>query len=339
MTDNMHYLPTAIFRHVVLIGFDGAQLLDIAGPAAGFAAANDELPAPAYRLTIASPAGGTIATSSGVGVMSEPLAAIDGPVDTLLIAGGDNHGLGGLARDVVARAWVCREVPRARRYGSVCAGVFALAAWGLIDGRRVATHWRDVDDLARAFPALQVDAQALYVEDGPLWTSAGISTGIDMCLALVERDLGSAVATNVARRLVLYARRPGHQSQFSPLLDAQAAGDYAHLVDWIGANLSATLDVETLAARAGQSVRSFHRRFTAATGRTPAAFVEARRLEFARTLLATGAPLKRVAVEAGFGSTERLARAFTRVFGVTPSTWRAVHAVGPRAGRVSLQSA
>ena len=330
MTDNMQNLPNDNFRHVVLVAFDGAQVLDITGPAAVFAAANDELPSPAYRLTIGSPRGGTVMTSSHVGVATEPLAAVEGPVDTLLVSGGSDEGLRDLMRDAGARAWVCREVARARRYGSVCAGVFALAAWGLIDGRRVATHWRAVDDLSRTFPRLQVDAQALYVEDGPLWTSAGISTGIDMSLALVERDLGSAVATNVARRLVLYARRPGHQSQFSPLLDAQADGDYAALIDWIGANLAAPLDVEALAAHAGQSVRSFHRRFTAATGKTPAAFVEARRLEFARTLLATGAPLKRVAAESGFGSAERLTRAFTRVFGVSPSTWRALNGAPAR---------
>lgn len=328
MTDIMHILPTPEPRHIVLIAFDGAQVLDVTGPAAVFAAANDELASPAYRLSIASPAGGTIMTSSHVGIATEPLGAIDGPVDMLLIAGGSDDGLRALTRDAGTRAWVERAVPRARRYGSVCAGVFALAAWGLIDGRRVATHWRAVDELRRRYPSLEVDAQALYVEDGPLWTSAGITTGIDMSLALVERDLGSAVATNVARRLVLYARRPGHQSQFSPLLEARAAGDYADLIDWIAANLAAPLDVETLAARAGQSVRSFHRRFTAATGKTPAAFVEARRLELARTLLETGAPLKRVAAEAGFGSADRLTRAFTRVFGVAPSTWRAVHAGG-----------
>ena len=328
MTDNMYNLPNDNFRHIVLVGFDGAQVLDITGPAAVFSAANDELPSPAYKLSIASPAGGTINTSSQVGIATEPLAAIEGPVDTLLISGGSDEGLRLLTRDRAARDWVCRAVTGARRYGSVCDGVFALAAWGLIDGRRVATHWRVVDDLRRLHPTLNVDAQALYVEDGPLWTSAGISTGIDMSLALVERDLGSAVATNVARRLVLYARRPGHQSQFSPLLEASAAGDYADLIDWIGANLGLPLDVEMLAARARQSVRSFHRRFTAATGKTPAAFVEARRLEFARTLLETGAPLKRVAAQAGFGSAERLTRSFSRVFGVAPSTWRAVHAGG-----------
>jgi transcriptional regulator GlxA family with amidase domain len=325
MTDTMHILPNDNFRHIVLIAFDGAQVLDVTGPAAVFAAANDELPAPAYRLTIAPPRG-AVMTSSHVGIATEPLPAIETPVDTLLIAGGSDEGLLALIRDPAVRDWVRRTVPGTRRYGSVCAGAFALAAWGLIGERRVATHWRAVDDLRRAYPGLNVDAQALYVEDGPLWTSAGITTGIDMSLALVERDVGSAVATNVARRLVLYARRPGHQSQFSPLLDASAAGDYADLIDWIGANLAAPLGVETLAARAGQSVRSFHRRFTAATGRTPAAFVEARRLEYARTLLATGAPLKRVAADAGFGSAERLTRAFTRVFGVAPSTWRAIHA-------------
>lgn len=201
-----------------------------------------------------------------------------------------------------------------------------LAAWGLLDGRRVATHWQSVDELARRFPALDVDGRALYVEDGRFWTSAGITTGIDMSLALVERDLGAAVSTGVARRLVLHARRPGHQSQFSALPAAQGNGDYGALIGWIGDNLDQPLDIEALAAHAGQSPRTFHRRFAAATRRTPAAVVESLRLDRARTLLGEGAPPKRVAALSGFGSADRLSRAFTRAFGVSPSTWRAMHA-------------
>ena len=328
MTNDMQILPAPPQR-VVILAFDDAQVLDVAGPAAVFAAANDEVATPAYDTVVASPRGGNIRTTSCVALAAEPLRSIaPDSVDMLLIAGGSEAGLVGLVRDRVARAWTCRAVRAARRYGSVCAGVHALAAWGLIDGRRVATHWRDVEALARGYPAIRVDAQALYVEDGPLWTSAGITTGIDMCLALVERDLGGAVATSVARRLVLYARRPGHQSQFSTLLEAQGAGGYSALLDWIAANLDRPLDVETLAAQAGQSVRSFHRRFVAATGKTPAAFVEALRLDRARTLLSSGTTLKEAAARSGFGSAERLARAFTRLFGVSPSVWRAVHAAG-----------
>lgn len=318
-------------NRIVLLAFDTAQLLDISGPASVFGAANDEAPG-AYEVTVASAAGGVITSNCGVGVATVPIAAIaPESVAMLIVVGGDDSGLRATRRDAAVRDWALRVVELAPRSGSVCTGSVVLAGWGLLKGRRVATHWRAVEALRTLHPDLTVDGQALYVEDGRFWTSAGITTGIDMALAIVERDLGAAIATSVARRLVLYARRPGHQSQFSTLLDAQEASacGYGPLVDWIAANLDADLGIEALASRAGQSVRSFHRKFTGAVGRTPAAFVEALRLERARTLLTDGASLKRVAAEAGFGSAERLTRAFIRVFGVAPSTWRAVHAVAP----------
>lgn len=328
MTDSMRNLP----NRIVLLAFDTAQLLDISGPASVFGAATDEVPG-AYEVVVVSAAGGIVTTNCGVGVVTAPIADIaPETVAMLIVVGGDDSGLRATWRDAAVRDWAVRVVALAPRSGSVCTGSLILAGWGLLKGRRVATHWRAVEALRARHPDLTVDGQALYVEDGRFWTSAGITTGIDMALAIVERDHGAAVATSVARRLVLYARRPGHQSQFSTLLDAQEAADggYGALVEWIAANLDADLGIEALAARAGQSVRSFHRKFTAAVGRTPAAFVEALRLERARTLLTDGASLKRVAAEAGFGSAERLTRAFTRVFGVAPSTWRAVHAGAPQ---------
>ncbi len=324
MTSIMQKLP----NRIVMLAFDTAQILDITGPAAVFGAANDEVPG-SYEVVVASASGGVIASNCGVGVATVPVAEIaPESVAMLIVVGGDEDGLRATRRDPAVRDWAMRVADRAPRMGSVCTGSVVLAGWGMLAGKRVATHWRAVDDLRRLHPDLTVDGQALYVEDGRFWTSAGITTGIDMALAIVERDCGAAAATSVARRLVLYARRPGHQSQFSTLLDAQEASacGYGPLVDWIADNLDADLGIEALADRAGQSVRSFHRKFTAAVGRTPAAFVEALRLERARTLLTDGAPLKRVAAESGFGTAERLTRAFTRVFGVAPSTWRAVHA-------------
>lgn len=315
-------------RRIVLLAYDTAQILDVTGPASVFGAANDVV-AGAYELIVAAPAGGEIATNCGVRLGTTALADLDpGATDTLLIVGGEACGLRTLIRDAAAHAWVIVACGTARRIGSVCTGSFVLARWGLLDGRRVATHWGAAAELAALHPSLDVDAEALYVEDGRFWTSAGITTGIDMALALVERDLGATVATSIARRLVLYARRPGHQSQFSTLLAAQdaSAGCYGDLIAWITDNLSEPLDVEQLSRRAGQSPRTFHRRFTAATRKTPAAFVEALRLDRARTLLSEGASLKRVAAVAGFGSSDRLTRAFTRAFGVAPSTWRAIHA-------------
>jgi transcriptional regulator GlxA family with amidase domain len=203
-----------------------------------------------------------------------------------------------------------------------------LAALGLADGRRVATHWDATGPLAELFPNVSVDPEALYVIDGPLWTSGGVTCGIDMALAMVAHDLGSTIAVEIAQRLVLYARRPGYQSQFSPVLQAQlkAGGRLAELIDWIRANLHEPLDMRTLAARAMLSERSFHRKFVEATGSTPARFVEKLRLDQARLLLSRGASLKSVAAKVGLFPPKRLAGAFERHFGITPGLFRDMHA-------------
>jgi transcriptional regulator GlxA family with amidase domain len=225
------------------------------------------------------------------------------------------------------RQWLCKVAPKARRFGSVCTGAFVLAAAGLLDGKRVATHWASCDRLARRFPALTVDSDSLYVADGKVWTSAGVTTGIDMALALVEADLGAAMANLIARHFVLYARRPGYQSQFSPLLQAQTAAEapFTGLIEWMQQNLDQPLDVPALAQRAGLSERSFYRKFTEATGKTPAHFVESLRLEAARTLLAKPLPLKTIAGKVGLSSPARLGQAFERRFGMAPSLFREMH--------------
>ena len=218
------------------------------------------------------------------------------------------------------RRWLQKVAPRTRRYGSVCTGAFVLASAGLLDGKRVATHWASCARLAERFPAVSVDAEALYVVDGKVWTSAGVTTGIDMALALVEADLGAATANLIARHFVLYARRPGYQSQFSPMLQAQATADapFAALIDWMQDHLDRELDVPTLARHAGYSERSFYRKFTEATGKTPAHFVEDLRLDAARTLLSKGLSLKLIAGRVGLKSSARLGQAFERRFGMAP---------------------
>jgi transcriptional regulator GlxA family with amidase domain len=222
---------------------------------------------------------------------------------------------------------ICQNNSRARPFQAVYTGAFVLAAAGLLDGKRVATHWASCDRLADGFPALTVDADSLYVVDGKVWTSAGVTTGIDMALALVEADLGAATANLIARHFVLYARRPGYQSQFSPLLQAQTAAEapFAQLIDWMQAHLDQPLDVPALAARAGLSERSFYRKFTEATGKTPAHFVEGLRLDAARTLLAQGLPLKAIAGKVGLSAPGRLGHAFERRFGMAPSLFREMH--------------
>jgi len=324
MSNVCYFLPMARPHQISLLAYEGCQLLDVTGPAAVFGAANDGRDRPFYDVRIVSPDGGPVATNCGVAAMSQP---IGGRPDTLLVAGGSRGLKAALAREDVL-AWLRKAAPKAKRFGSVCTGAFMLAAAGLLDGKRVATHWASCERLADRFPALTVDADALYVVDGKVWTSAGVTTGIDMALALVEADLGAATANLIARHFVLYARRPGYQSQFSPLLQAQTNADapFAALIDWMQDNLDKPLDVPALAGRAGLSERSFYRKFTDATGKTPAHFVEGLRLDAARTLLARGLPLKTIAGRVGLRSSARLGQAFERRFGMAPSLFREIHA-------------
>jgi len=326
-------------RIVALLTYDGFQLLDATGPAAVFAAASRALGHRAYEVVVLSPKGGETVSDSGVTLSTRALARMQADrIDTLLIAGAEEAALRRAVADPVIRRWVPRCAGKARRFGSVCSGTFVLAALGLIDGRRVATHWEACSALAARYPGLTVDPEALYVTDGKVWTSAGVTTGIDMALAMVEEDYGADIANAIARRLVLYARRPGYQSQFSPLLDAQieAESPFADLIAWMQDNLASPLDVPTLAARAGLTERTFHRRFLSATGRPPAHFVEALRLESARTLIDERLPLKRIAARVGL-TPIRLNNAFERRFGMPPRLFRDMHRAGtqsapPRAG-------
>lgn len=324
MTKEGYFLPMARPHRIRILAYEGCQLLDITGPAAVFGAANESQGTPVYDLVIVSPDGGAVTTNSGIALQSRK---IGGQPDTLLVAGGSKGLQKAMAREDVRR-WLRKVAPGTRRLGSVCTGAFMLAVAGLLDGKRVATHWASCDRLAKSFPALTVDPEALYVVDGKIWTSAGVTTGIDMALALVEADLGAATANLIARHFVLYARRPGFQSQFSPLLSAQTEADapFATLTEWMHENLRARLDVPALARRAGLSERSFYRKFTDATGKTPAHFVETIRLDAARTLIAKGLPLKSVADKVGLRSSARLGAAFERRFGMAPSLFRQMHA-------------
>jgi transcriptional regulator GlxA family with amidase domain len=197
-------------RHIALLAFDGMQVLDITGPAAVFGAANGAADGPFYRLHIVSANGGAIVSNCGVALMTEAICDVESRImDTVLVAGGGREGLHAVAQVDAVRDWMVAASATARRFGSVCSGTFVLAHFGIIRGKRVATHWEGTTLLGKRYPDLQVDANALYVEDGRVWTSAGVTTGIDMCLALVARDLGEPVANAIARQLVLYARRPG----------------------------------------------------------------------------------------------------------------------------------
>ena len=323
-------------QRVVFVVYPGFELLDLSGPAAVFNGANQVLASRGrpqrYDIDVASGQGGRVASSCGIAIGTLALGGLAAGdacrTDLLLVVGAEREPLLAAMADPAIRDTLPVLAGTARRIGSVCTGSFVLAVAGLLEGHRVATHWDGCAPLARAFPGLSVDPDALYVEDGRVWTSAGVTTGIDMALAIVTRDLDAGIAGAVAKRLVLYARRPGHQSQFSPVLRAQMRADspFAELIGWIQAHLDAPLDVPVLAERAGLSERTFHRRFFSATGQTPARFVEAARLDAARILLSRGTTLKRVAAQVGLFPASRLARAFERRFGLSPRLYREMHA-------------
>ena len=320
-------------HRVAFVVYPGFELLDASGPASVFSGANRALSrlgkADVYDVVLVSADGGSVESSSGIVVGTAPVGDLrPGDVQTLLVAGAEREPLLAAVNNAVLRSALPALAGKAERFGSVCSGGFVLAALGLLDGRRIATHWDSCRPLAATFQAVTVDPDALYVVDGRLWTSAGVTTGIDMALAMVADDLDAAIAGEVAKRLILYARRPGYQSQFSPVLAAQTKGEspFADLIAWMQSNLDAPLDVPTLAARAGLSERTFHRKFSAAAGETPARFVETARLDAARLLLSKGISLKAVAAQVGLFPPARLAEAFERRFGVSPRLFRDMHA-------------
>jgi len=341
MTIICFFLPMTKTRRMALFAFDGCGLLDVAGPASVFGVANAIARRTAYDVRVVSPYGGLVATSCGMSIGTQaPKAVAPETVDTMLVVGGGQDALRRAITPSVTRGWLQRCVRRAARFGSVCSGAYILAELGELDGLRVATHWRNCDDLAMQYPDLSVDRNALFVVSGKAWTSAGVSTGIDMALAMVEQDIGRPVADKVAKFMVLYARRPGYQSQFSEMLNAQisAGTPFADLINWLESRIAQPIQIGELASRCGLSERTFYRKFVGATGQTPAQFILNARLERARTLLATDLPLKIIAGQTGIGSASRLSLAFERKFGLSPSTFRKVHHIdGSREAAAALR--
>ncbi|MBJ2281764.1 helix-turn-helix domain-containing protein [Pseudomonas sp. MF6767] len=309
-----------------VLAFENAQVLDVTGPLQVFASANDlarqhGLPLP-YAVNVIAAQAEPVMTSAGLALLAEPLPAIDQPCDTLVIAGG--WGVYGAAEDPALVQWVRDKSLHTRRMASVCTGAFLLAASGLLDGCRVATQWTRCEELARKFPALTVEANPIFIQQGAVWTSAGVTAGIDLCLALVEDDLGRAIALEVARHLVVFLKRPGGQSQFSVTLSLQKSDSrFVELHAWIADNLTMNLSIATLAAQAGMSERSFVRHYRTETGQTPARAVELIRVENARRQLADSTTsIKRIAMQCGFGCEETLRRSFLRALSVTPQAYR-----------------
>lgn len=309
---------------ILMLAPPGVQSLDIVGPAEVFCEAGRRLgDENAYRIEIVGTQAGPIPATGSLRFL--PDRTIDDPdieADTLLV-GGDPL----LPPDVDPRVtrWIVRTVPRVRRYGSICTGAFLLAGAGLLDGREVTTHWECAAELARRYPKVRVESDQIFIRDGALCTAAGVSAGMDLALALVEEDHGRELALAVARYLVLFLKRPGGQSQFSTHLAAQLAGKSAiqKVQQWVLSNLDRDASIETLAKQAQMSSRTFTRTFHREAGMTPAEFVHRARLDAARRLLEDSpAPLKKIARDTGFGSAERMRRAFLKSIGVGPADYR-----------------
>ncbi|NJN46926.1 MAG: helix-turn-helix domain-containing protein [Candidatus Competibacteraceae bacterium] len=321
-------------KRIALLAFPGANSLDVVGPLQVFAsasrymrlymAADDPAPRIAYVTEIVGPQAGPIEMSAGFDMVARRgIKHVSTGVDTLLVAGGD--GAAAVAENVQILAWLRHMTSRVRRIGSICTGAFILAAAGLLDGRRATTHWRQCSNLAASYPAITVEPDALHVRDGPCYTSAGVTAGMDLALALLEEDCGRGIALATAREIVAFLKRPGGQSQFSAHLKAQVTEKRPlyGLQEWILNNLSEDLSVEILAERAVMSPRNFARVFARETGTTPAKFVEHARLDAARRILEdSAAPLTAIAERCGFGHPENLRRAFQRHLNVAPQDYR-----------------
>ncbi len=318
----MPHVPT---RKIAFVGYPGVQSLDLIGPWEVFAMANRFSGRVRYELILVSVSSGPIETNSGL-ALGEARSCADLPddLDTILVAGGSPAGLEAVCKSSLP-AWLHGRLPLTRRMGSVCSGAFVLAAAGLLEGRRATTHWEVCEHLRTAYPTTTVEPDAIFVADPPIYTSAGVTAGIDLCLSFVEADCGPELALAVARNLVLFMRRPGGQTQFSAGLKVQSAATprMRTLITEVAADPIGDLSLTALAERAGMTERTFSRLFLKDTGLTPAAFVETVRVDRAKALLETSDwPLARIADRAGFGSLHALHRSFLRRVKATPGEYR-----------------
>ena len=328
-------------RHVVLLIHDGFNLLDLSGPLQTLATANRLAASPGtvapYRLTVASAQGGAVVCGAGVSVDSVPVATLDDePIDTLLASGGCRGDQ--FEHPVALEHWIARHAARVRRVCSVCTGAFVLAGAGVLQGRRVATHWAWASRLQAEYPALEIDPAPLFIRDGKFSTSAGVTAGVDLSLALVEEDLGHAAAMAAASYIVVFLKRAGGQAQFSEPLKAQrGASRFESLHAWLAGRLAETITVQDMAEHVNMSPRSFARNYHRETGTTPACMLETLRLESACRALAQGdRSLKQVALHAGYRNAQTLRRVFLRRLGVLPA---AVTQESPWLDRLQAKSA
>jgi len=314
-------------RHIVIVGYDDITSLDLAGPLEAFSSAYIEDSRgnrqPCYKVTIAALGAKTFGSESGLRMTAACFLSSLRHLDTLLIPGG--RGMRTSAAAPKLADWISRHEHRIRRIASVCTGIFGVAPTGLLNGRKVTTHWKFAAELVERYPKLKVDANPLYVRDGKFYTSAGITAGIDLALALIEEDFGAQVALSVARELVMYVKRPGGQEQYSEPLKFQveSTSRFADLAAWMMGHLDKDLSVEALAERIHLCPRQFSRRFKDEFNSTPAAFVQRLRLDEARKRLsAADYTVENIADSVGFRDPDSFRRAFVQRFGVAPAQYR-----------------
>ena len=327
---NGHVHDNGPRRHIAMLAFDGSEILDICGPLDAFYYADrwlrelGRVSEPVYPARILGPAAGPIVTSSGMRIMvDQAFCDVDVEIDTLLVAGGE---IDAACNDPALLAWLKQTASSARRTASICTGAFLLAASGVLDGRRATTHWYYCSRLAKDFPSIQMEPDRIFVRDGAVYTTGGITSGIDLALAMIEEDWGRDIALLVARTLVVFLKRPGGQSQFSTFLlnSAESRQDFQELQSWIISNPGTDLGLERLAARMAMSPRNFARVFEREVGMTPGKFVELVRLEAARCQLEqTKLHVNVIATQCGFGNPEHLRRTFQRRWTGSPRAYRA----------------
>lgn len=308
--------------------YDGFELLDLAGPASAFNAVNMISKHLNYHSVVVSEKGNSIQTSGGIEVSSQPIShlKVDNN-DTIIVTGADSLYLNKVRKNSNTIRWLKDISFHCERMCSVCSGSFLLAETDLLNNRQATTHWLLVNQLQTEFPDIKVNSKALFVNDEKFWSSAGVSTGIDMALELIRQDCGAQVMGKVAKGLVLYKQRPGHQPQFSDLLQFQinANNDFSDLISWISNNLHKTIRVEQLSDFMHMTLRTFHRKFTQSTGKTPAKFVEQLRLSRAKELLDENISMKQVMFKCGFRSEAGFRRLFKSSYGLNPSLYRKIH--------------
>jgi len=315
-------------RRILFLVYDGFELLDMSGPMSVFSTANAMAGQGVYEIEVVSTEGGAVRSVSGANILSKACGEITlAAHDTVLVVGALKVDLVKACAERVMKKWLRQAARKAERFGSICTGAFVLASAGLLAGKKATTHWSGCQPMGALYPQVALQPDALYVVDGSAWTSAGVTTGIDMALAMIEVDLGADMVGQIARHLIVYAHRPGNQSQFSVLLDAQiaAAGTFSGVVTWVQERLDCSIRVADMAEFVGMSERTFYRKFTDHMGFTPSKFIENARLEKAKGLLEAKVPVKVVVHAVGFKSEAGFRSAFEAKYAVTPSLHRLIH--------------